>query len=258
MTEKAVIITGAAGGIGRATSIAAARAGYAVMLVDRNEAGIVETAQMVTEAGGKAVIATADVSKSDDVQAYVAKALESFGRIDGLFNNAGILGAGKLMIDLDEADFDRVIAINLKGVFLGLKYVLPVMLQQGSGSIVNTGSMTSTGGIPYLTAYGATKYGVISLTKTAALEVAKSGVRVNAVLPGNIKTKMALRSVPATSLEEAEKIVGASVPQGHMGEPEDIAAAVIFLFSDGAKHITGIELPVDGGITAQVYPALNQ
>ncbi len=257
MTEKAVIMTGAAGGLGRATSIAAARAGYAVLLVDRNEAGLAETAALVNEAGGKAVIARADVSKSDDVKAYVAKALDSFGRIDGLFNNAGILGAAGYMVDLDEADFDRVIAINLKGVFLGLKYVLPVMLRQGAGSIVNTGSMTSTGGVPGLTAYGATKYGVISLTKTAALEVAKSGVRVNAVLPGNIKTKMALNSVPAANWAEAEKIAGSSVPQGHMGVPEDIAAAVIFLFSDGARHITGIELPVDGGITAQVYPALN-
>jgi NAD(P)-dependent dehydrogenase (short-subunit alcohol dehydrogenase family) len=165
VTEKAVIMTGAAGGLGRATSIAAARAGYAVLLVDRNEAGLAETAALVNEAGGKAVIARADVSKSDDVKAYVAKALDSFGRIDGLFNNAGILGAAGYMVDLDEADFDRVIAINLKGVFLGLKYVLPVMLRQGAGSIVNTGSMTSTGGVPGLTAYGATKYGVISLTK---------------------------------------------------------------------------------------------
>jgi NAD(P)-dependent dehydrogenase (short-subunit alcohol dehydrogenase family) len=254
VTKKAVIITGAAGGLGRATSIAAAHAGYAVLAVDQNEAGLATTAQLITEAGGNAVTAIADVSRSDDVKAYVAKALDSFGRIDGFFNNAGILGRAGMMVDMDEAVFDRVVAINLKGVFLGLKYVLPVMLRQGSGSIVNTGSMTSTGGMPGLTGYGATKYGVISLTKTAALEVAKTGVRVNAVLPGNIKTKMALDSVPGVSEAEAEKIGASLVPQGRMGNPEDIAAAVIFLFSDGAKHITGIELPVDGGITAQVYP----
>jgi NAD(P)-dependent dehydrogenase (short-subunit alcohol dehydrogenase family) len=155
------------------------------------------------------------------------------------------------------ADFDQVIAINLKGVFLGLKHVLQVMLRQGSGSIVNTGSMLSTGGVPGLTGYGASKYGMISLTKTAALEVAKSGVRVHAVLPGNIKTKMSLGSTPGGSEAESEARAASMVPQRRMGTADEIADAVLFLFSDASKHITGIELALDGGITAQVYPNLG-
>jgi NAD(P)-dependent dehydrogenase (short-subunit alcohol dehydrogenase family) len=150
------------------------------------------------------------------------------------------------------ADFDQVIAINLKGVFLGLKHVLQVMLRQGSGSIVNTGSMLSTGGVPGLTGYGASKYGMISLTKTAALEV-----RVHAVLPGNIKTKMSLGSTPGGSEAESEARAASMVPQRRMGTADEIAGAVLFLFSDASKHITGSELAVDGGITAQVYPNLG-
>lgn len=253
MSGKAVIITGAADGLGRATAIAAARASYGVLLVDINATGLGETQALIEAIGGQAVAMKADVSSAADVQAYVARALDAFGRIDGLFNNAGIQGLMTPMIEYPEEDFDRVIAINLKGVFLGLKHVLPVMMQQGFGSVVNTGSMASTGGIPGLTGYGAAKYGVIALTKTAALEVAKSGVRVNAVLPGNIKTRMSLSSSGANDAE-AEAFAGSFVPQGHMGAPEDIANAVIFLFSDAARHITGIEIPVDGGITAQVYP----
>jgi NAD(P)-dependent dehydrogenase (short-subunit alcohol dehydrogenase family) len=254
MAEKAVIITGAADGLGRATSIAAARAGYAVLLVDIDEARLEVTARLVREAGGEAIIAKADVSNEDDVAGYVAKAVAAFGRIDGLFNNAGIQGAIGPIVNYSAADFDRVIAINLKGVFLGLKHVLQVMLRQGSGSIVNTGSMLSTGGVPGFSGYGAAKYGVISLTKTAALEVAKRGVRVNAVLPGNIKTKMSLGSTARGSEAESEAMAASMVPQGRMGTADEIADAVLFLFSDASKHITGIELAVDGGITAQVYP----
>lgn len=254
--QNSLVVTGAADGLGRATSIAAARAGYGVVLVDIDEVGLAETARMVAETGSRAVVHRANVADPAQTAAYVARALDVFGRIDGLFNNAGIQGAIAPLCEYPDDDFDRVMAVNLKGVYLGLKHVLPVMVRQGSGSVVNTGSMASTGGIPGLVAYGAAKHGVIALTKTAALEVARSGVRVNAVLPGNIKTKMALSGSRGANSEESEAYAAALVPQGHMGEPRDIAATVLFLMSDAARHITGIALPVDGGITAQVYPGM--
>lgn len=252
-----MIVTGAADGLGRATSLAAARAGYATLLVDIDVERLRETERLVSAAGGRAVVTEANVSRPEDVKRYVATALDAFGRIDGLFNNAGILGPSAAMIDYPEDDFDRVIAVNLKGVYLGLKYVMPVMIAQGSGSIVNTGSMASAGGVPLLTAYAAAKHGVIGLTRTAALEVARDGVRVNAVLPGNIKTKMPHRGAVGTAVEDFNTVAASLVPQGWMGEASDIADAVVFLVSDQARHITGVCLPVDGGITAQVYPGFR-
>lgn len=148
-----------------------------------------------------------------------------------------------------------MIAVNLRGVFLGLGSVLPVMLAQGSGSIVNTSSMGGVGGLPGSVAYTASKHGVIGLTKTAALEVVRSGVRVNAVLPGTIKTQMALSGVVDVAPGAMEAALDASTPGGRAGAPEDVANTVVFLFSDAAAYLTGIEVPVDGGITAQVYPA---
>ena len=258
MTDKSVIVTGAAEGLGRATCIAAARAGYAVLLVDIDAARLAETEKLVGEAGGRAVVVEADVSKAEDVQGYVKAALDAFGRIDGMFNNAGVQGGVAPIVAHSDEDFDKVIAVNLRGVYLGLKHVLPVMIEQSSGCIVNTGSMASVGGIPSLCGYTAAKCGVIGLTNVAALEVAKTGVRVNAVLPGNIKTNMALGgSMTGEFAAKREALAASLVPQGHMGTPEDIADAVIFLMSDHAKHITGIALPVDGGITAQVYPGFE-
>lgn len=255
MKDKAVIITGAANGLGRATGIAAAKAGYSVLLVDIDETGLAESKQMIEENGGVAEIFKANVADETEVKGYVDFAVEKFGRIDGFFNNAGILGAPSLITDTDVEVLDRVLAVNVRGVFLGLKHVLKVMINQGSGSIVNTGSMGSTGGLPYTASYTASKHAVIGLTKTAALENAPTGVRVNAVLPGTIKTQMALKGTPGNTEEEKVAFASKTVPQGRMGTPEDIATAVVFLFSDGAKHITGIEVPVDGGITAQVYPS---
>ena len=257
MSDKAVIITGAANGIGRATAIAAAQAGYQVLLVDIDETGLAEGKQIIEDQGGVAEYCKANVTEEPDVKAYVDFAVEKFGRIDGFFNNAGVLGTPRLIKDTDVSVLEKVLAVNVKGVFLGLKHVLNVMLKQGSGSIVNTGSMGSTGGLPYMASYTASKHAVIGLTKVAALENAPTGVRVNAVLPGTIKTKMALIGTPGNTEEEKIAFASKTVPQGNMGNPEDIANAVVFLFSDGAKHITGIEVPVDGGITAQVYPSYS-
>lgn len=258
MSNRSVVVTGAADGIGRAASVAAAKAGYSVLLVDIDVVGLAQTEKIISDIGGRAVIAEANVADAKAVKGYVDKALSAFGRIDGLFNNAGIQINLTPIVDYNDEAFDRVIAVNLKGVYLGLKHVLPVMIKQGFGSIVNTASMASAGGIPGLTAYCAAKSGVIGLTRTAALEVAKTGVRVNAILPGNIKTKMALGDLTlCNSAAELEALAASLVPQGHMGKPEYIADAVIFLMSDQSRHITGIELPVDGGITAQVYPGFS-
>lgn len=257
MVDKSVIVTGAADGLGRAASIAAAKAGYSVLLVDVNTVGLAETERLVNEVQGRAVIAEADVTDPEAVKGYVKNAIDAFGRIDGLFNNAGVQAPAAPIAEMSDEQFDRVIAVNLKGVYLGLKHVLPVMVRQGSGSIINTGSMASTGGIPGISPYVASKYAVIGLTKTAALEVATTGVRVNAVLPGNIRTRMMLDSSPGNNDEESNAFSASFVPQGHTGMPEDIAQAVVFLLSDQSRHITGITLPVDGGITAQVYPGLT-
>ncbi len=248
------IVTGAADGLGRATSIALAKGGAKVLLVDIDKDRLEETEEMIKSAGGTAVTCIANVTKTEDVQGYVRAAIDSFGSIDIFFNNAGICH-GFPLTDYPEDAFDQIIAVNLRGVFLGLKYVLKEMLKQGSGAIVSTGSMASTGGIPFLAGYVASKHAVVGLTKTAALEVANTGIRVNAVLPGNIHTKMSVQASGGDSdTEAAISLLAATVPQGRMGMPEEIADAVCFLFSDEAKHITGIAVPVDGGITAQVYP----
>lgn len=257
MKDEVVIITGAANGIGQATGIAAAKAGYKVLLVDIDEAGLAESEKLIKAQGGVVETFQANVSLEADVMGYVNHAVKVFGRIDGFFNNAGILGNTGPLTSIDVDLFDRVLSVNVRGVFLGLKHVLPVMEKQGKGSIVNTGSMGSTGGLPGLAPYSASKHAVVGLTKVAALEVAKSGIRVNAVLPGTIRTKMALKDIPGATDEEKAGLAATSVPQGKMGRPEDIANAVVFLFSEASTHITGITLPVDGGITAQVYPSYS-
>lgn len=252
---RVAIVTGAADGLGRAVSVSLAKAGCAVVLVDIDRDRLSETEQLVAETGSRGVSFLANVADAEAVKGYVAHAVKAFGRIDGFFNNAGVLGPSLPLIEYPDEQFDKVIAVNLKGVFLGLKHVLPVMIKQGYGAVVNTASMAAAGGIPLLTPYTASKHGVIGLTRIAALETAKSGVRVNAVLPGNIKTKMMVEGLTEAEARQRYELGGALVPQGHMGEAQDIANAVLFLLSDESRHITGIQLPVDGGITAQVYPS---
>lgn len=250
---RAAVVTGGGSGIGRAASVALARAGARLLLVGRSEESLRESAREVGAAGGEARVHVADVSRSEDVQGYVAAALESFGSIDVLFNNAGIEGAVAPIAEYPEDVFDEVIAVNLRGVFLGLRHVLPVMLRQGSGSIVNTGSLASERGLPLTAAYNASKHAVVGLTKTAAAEVGAAGVRVNAVLPGMIDTRM-LRSLVDTmsggDMEAGMQFVAGVAPQGRTGTVEEVAAIVAFLASDAASFVNGVAWPVDGGALA--------
>jgi NAD(P)-dependent dehydrogenase (short-subunit alcohol dehydrogenase family) len=246
---KAAVITGGGGGIGTATGVAMGRAGARVLLVDRDEQRLEAAAKAVAATGAEVRTHTADVTRSQDVRAYVAAAVDAFGTIDVLFNNAAIIGPIGALADYDEDDFDRIMAINVRGVFLGLRHVLPIMLAQGSGSVVNTGSLSSQRGLPGTPAYNAAKHAVLGLTRSAASEVAASGVRVNAVLPGMIDTPMLAEvtsgfPAPAGAKRAAEAVS----PQNRLGDPEEIAAVVTFLASDAASLVNGAAWAVDGGI----------
>jgi len=252
-TGKVALITGAANGIGRATALAFAKSGAKTVVVDRDAAGGEATAGITRQQGGEARFVAADVTKSADVQAYVKAALDAYGAIDCFHNNAGIEGKLTHTAEYDEAMFDQVIAVNVKGVFLGLRHVLPVMLRQKSGAIVNTASVAGLVATPGMPAYVASKHAVIGLTKTAAGEVAKSGVRINAVCPGPVDTRMihSLEQMinPSDPASVARRYQ-AAMPTGRYTTPDEIANMVLFLCSDLASNITGGQYLGDGGRTA--------
>src|SRR5436309_13183819 len=252
-TGKVALGTGGGNGIGRAAPAAFARHGAKVVVVDRDAAGAEATAGIIRQTGGEAIAVTADVTKAPDVKAYVKTAIETFGRIDCFFNNAGIEGKVAPTAEYDEAVFDAVIGVNLKGVFLGLRHVLPEMVRQGSGAVVNTASVAGLVGTPGMPAYVASKHAVIGLTKTAAGEVARQGIRVNAVCPGPVDTRMihALEEqlAPGNAASVAERYQ-AAIPSGRYTTAEEIANMVLFLCSDLASNITGGQFVVDGGRTA--------
>ena len=247
---KVALITGGGGGIGRATAIAFAERGAKVFLVDADAASGEATAGIVRQNGGDATFLRADVTSSADTQAYVQACLAAYGRIDCFFNNAGIEGRLTPMPDYDEAVFDRVIAVNVKGVFLGMKYVLPVMQKLGSGSIVNTASTAGLFGSPGMIAYVGSKHAVMGMTKVASIDVARSGIRINAVCPGPVETRM-MRSIESmrnpADPTAAHDAAAANTPDGRYANPEEIANAVVFLCSDLSGHITGGHVVVDGG-----------
>jgi 3alpha(or 20beta)-hydroxysteroid dehydrogenase len=256
---KTAVITGGAGGIGGATGVAMGRAGARVLLVDLDEERLAAAAAAVAATGAKVRTHIADVTSSAAVQGYVAAAVDAFGTIDVLFNNAAIIGPIGALAEYDEEAFDRIMAINVRGVFLGLRHVLPVMLAQRSGSIVNTGSLSSERGLPGTPAYNAAKHAVLGLTRSAASEVAPAGVRVNAVLPGMIDTAM-LEEVTSgfPDAGAARRAAEGVSPQGRLGRPEEVAEVVTFLASDAASLVNGVAWPVDGGILGTLPTAKPQ
>jgi len=252
LSGRSALITGGGGGLGRATAIAFAREGARLAIGDMVEEAADETVAAAKAVGGEAIAIRCDVSKSADVQAMVEATIKAYGRIDCAFNNAGIGPAqvgmsNKKMADWPEETFDHLIRVDLKGVFLCMKYELSRMTSQGSGVIVNTSSIAGLVGVAGTTAYNAAKHGVIGLTQTAALEYAESRIRVNAVCPGPIKTPMNEASVKLRGSEA----YAAKIPMGRRGDPQDVAEIVLFLCSDRASFITGAAIPVDGGWLAQ-------
>jgi NAD(P)-dependent dehydrogenase (short-subunit alcohol dehydrogenase family) len=248
MAGKVVIVTGGASGIGRATALAFARDGAKVVIGDIDAAGCENTVAAIKDKGGEAAYLRMDVTKSADIQALVRKAVSDYGGLDCAFNNAGLVGSVAGIVDTTEEEWNRVVATNLTGVWLCMKYEIPEMLKRGGDAIVNNGSVTGLVGAPGPVGNVATKHGVSGLTKSAALQYATQKIRVNAVAPGLVRTALTttLSQNPA-----AEAAVLAAVPQSRWCEPEEIAEVVVFLCSDAASHVTGHIMPIDGGWTAR-------
>ena len=250
---KIALVTGGASGIGRATAGIFAREGAKVVVADVLEDGGAETACMIEDAGGEAAFVRCDVTDPASVEALVKRVVELHGRLDCAFNNAGIEGAPFTRVaDNEIENFDRLIGVNLKGVFLCMKYEIPVMLEQGGGAIVNTGSSSGISGVPGMALYSASKGGVHQLTKAAAVEYARSGIRINAVAPGGVDTPLVARiAAQATSGVREQFMNQPTLSRGHIGAPSEIGEAVAWLASDQAAFITGHCMSVDGGLTAQ-------
>lgn len=246
---KVALITGGGSGIGRATALAFAREGAIVAISDVAVENGEETARMVRDAGGEASFIPCNVAKGTEVKAMVDKTVGKYGQLDCAFNNAGIESSMVPIVDYPEEEWDKVISINLTGVWLCMKYEIPQMLKQGRGAIVNTASVAGLIGTPGISPYTASKHGVVGITKTAALEYATAGIRINAVCPGAIRTPMVNRVI--ASKPEIENFFLQCHPVGRLGTPEEIAAAVVWLCSDAASFVTGHAMVVDGGLTAQ-------
>ena len=248
---KVALVTGAASGIGRATALTFAREGAKLVIADMNTDGGHQTVHMITENGGEATFVQVDVTSAAQIEAMINKTVETYGRLDCSFNNAGTEGTTMVStVDYKEEDWNRVLSINLTGVWLCMKYEIIQMLTQGGGAIVNTASVAGlVGSRGAGSAYAASKHGVVGLTRTAALEYAKQGIRVNCVCPGVIRTPMMERMLTRTPELEQQYI--ATEPIGRLGLPEEIAESVVWLCSDAASFVTGHTMTVDGGMVAQ-------
>jgi NAD(P)-dependent dehydrogenase (short-subunit alcohol dehydrogenase family) len=246
LTNKVGIVTGGGTGIGRATALAMARAGASLVIGNRDATKGEAVVRLILQGGGRAVFQRTDVSKPDDVKALVGRAVSEFGRLDLAFNNAGMDGE---QVPLHEQDIDeasRLFDVNIKGVFYCMKYEIAQMLETGGGAIVNTSSIFGLNGYPGWSLYTATKHAVTGMTKAAALDYAKRGIRVNAVGPGPVETPLLARGTGGDPHSYA-----AFVPMGRIGQPEEIADPVVWLLSDEARYVTGHTLPVDGGVCSQ-------
>jgi NAD(P)-dependent dehydrogenase (short-subunit alcohol dehydrogenase family) len=247
---KVAIVTGASRGIGAATAWAFARAGAAIVLAARDEDALASVAEHISAAGGRALVVPTDVGDAASVERLVARTVDAYGRLDIAFNNAA--GGGHLPTPLAEVaveDYDSALAISLRGVFLSMKYELPAMLDAGGGAIVNMSSTAGIDAVAGLAGYVSSKHGVIGLTKSAALDYAEQGIRINAVAPGPILTDRLEQAG-----EEAQRQAGLAMPMRRVGRPEEVASAVVWLCSDEASFITGATLPIDGGKLAGMAP----
>lgn len=247
MAGRAGLVTGAASGIGRACAVRFAAEGAAVVVADLESArpGGEETVETITAAGGSAEFIACDVASAADSAALVEAVVHQYGRLDFAHNNAGIGGSNGRLADIADDDFDRIIAVNLRGTFLGMKHQIRAMLGNGGGAIVNTSSNAGLRGVRLLSPYTASKHGIIGLTRNAAVEYADDGIRVNAVCPGAIVTPLMLRGTPERALE-----IRKPQAMSRFGEPEEVAAAVVWLCSPDASFVTGVALPVDAGSVA--------
>jgi NAD(P)-dependent dehydrogenase (short-subunit alcohol dehydrogenase family) len=243
LTDKVVLVTGAAGGIGRATALAFAAAGARLALTDNNAAGGADTVRLLAESGGEAIFIAADVIRAEQLESLIAELIDHYGRLDCASNNAGIPG-NVPTVDCSEEDWDRAVDVNLKGVWLCMKYEIPRMLEAG-GVIVNNSSVGGLVGTPGLAPYTASKHGVIGLTKAAAMDYARNNIRVNAVCPGFIRTAQA--EAELAKHPEHRQVVEQRVPMGRLGEPEEIADAVVWLCSEESSFVNGHAVVVDGG-----------
>ena len=248
LKNKVVLITGGGSGIGRAAALACAGEGArTVVAYHVDERGARETVEQIVGRGGKASAIKADVTKAMEVEGLIKKTIETYGQLDCAFNNAGIEGPNVLTGLYSEEEWDRVFNINIKGVFLCMRYQIPQMLIQKRGAIVNNSSGLAFKNVPYLSAYTATKHAIIGLTKTAALEYAKEGIRINAVCPGIIRSGLGERMIARGS--EVEEQLRSIIPMGRFGEAEEVAEGVVWLFSDAASYVTGHALLIDGAVT---------
>lgn len=245
---KVALVTGAAAGIGAATAQAFAEAGASVMLSDINQNAGEQMAAAINEAGGKAAFVRCDVSKADDVRYLLEQTIETFGRLDCAFNNAGVELERSRLADGDEDTFDAIMDVNVKGVWQCMRHELPLMVNAGGGTIVNTASVAGLGAAPSMSIYSASKHAVVGLTKSAAVEYGRRGVRINAICPAIIDTDMLRRALEDDPRKE--EMHRNMHPIGRIGQPQEVAAAVLYLCSEAAGFTTGIALPLDGGYTA--------
>jgi NAD(P)-dependent dehydrogenase (short-subunit alcohol dehydrogenase family) len=248
-SNKVAIVTGGTSGIGRAAAIAFAQKGAKVAIAGRRVAEGEGTVQWIKDAGGDAFFIQTDVAQESDVKGMIDKAVEVFGRLDIAFNNAGTYGENAALSDQPDSEYDRIMNVNVKGVWLSMKYEIAQMLSQGGGAIVNTSSILGVVAMPTVPLYTASKYAVEGLTKAAALQYAKSGIRINAVAPGAIETEMFEKATGGQ--DEAKAYMAELHPMGRVGKASEVAEAVLWLCSDGASFVTGESLMVDGGFVAQ-------